>query len=384
MSTKALESSNEILNWWNREKERLSNFLVPIIAITVGFLVAAFMIAASGKNPFAAYSLLFRGAIGGSFQEIITLKVAGEGLLKGAILTLTGLSVAVAFNVGLFNIGAEGQFIIGAIVAAYLGFKFDISPWINFPIIFVAVAVISGLYGAFAGWLKIKKGVHEVITTIMLNWIAINLVENWLVVGPFSIEKYQPTSFLAGTPYVKASSRLTPFFTGTRLNASIIIAIIAVIFVYLLLSRTVLGYEIRATGKNPKAARYAGINTGKAMVTAMFISGALAGISGACMILGTEGRYPGVFRPGYGFDGITMALIGGNGAIGTFVAAMFFGLIRGGATGMQLMGIHKTFTDIIQGVATLFVAGQFGIKFLLYKIGERKPLAREVTKSADD
>jgi len=384
MRTKALDSSNEILNWWNREKGRLSNFLVPIIAIIVGFLVTGIMIALSGKDPFAAYALLFKGAIGGSFQEIITLKVSGEGLLKGAILTLTGLSVAVAFNVGLFNIGAEGQFIVGAIVAAYLGFKLNMSPWIDIPIILAAVAVISGLYGALAGWLKIKRGVHEVITTIMLNWIAINLVENWLVVGPFSIEKYQPTSFLAGTPYVKDASRLKPFFSASRLNASIIIAVVAVIFVYILLSKTVLGYEIRATGKNPKAAKYAGINTGRAMVTAMFIAGALAGISGACMILGTEGRYPGVFRPGYGFDGITMALIGGNGAIGTFFAATFFGLVRSGATGMQLMGIHKTFTDIIQGVATLFIAGQIGIKFLLYRIGEKRPFTKEVAKSADD
>ncbi|HDH63261.1 MAG TPA: ABC transporter permease, partial [Firmicutes bacterium] len=152
---KSLNFLNEILYWWNREKERVSEFLVPIIAIIVAFLVAALMIKATGKSPWAAYKLLFQGAFGSSLKEFFSLKQAGEGLLKGAILTLTGLSVAVAFRVGLFNIGAEGQFIIGAIVAAYLGFKLNISPWIDIPIIIGAVSIISGLYAAFAGWLKI-------------------------------------------------------------------------------------------------------------------------------------------------------------------------------------------------------------------------------------
>ncbi|MCD6167781.1 MAG: ABC transporter permease [Caldiserica bacterium] len=374
---KSLNFLNEILYWWNREKERVSEFLVPIIAIIVAFLVAALMIKATGKSPWAAYKLLFQGAFGSSLKEFFSLKQAGEGLLKGAILTLTGLSVAVAFRVGLFNIGAEGQFIIGAIVAAYLGFKLNISPWIDIPIIIGAVSIISGLYAAFAGWLKITRGVHEVITTIMLNWIAIHLVENWIVVGPFNILRYNPQAVLAGTPYVKEASRLKPLFHGTRLNGSIIIAIIGVILIYILMNKTVLGYEIQATGKNPEAARYSGINTAKTMIIAMFISGALSGIGGACMILGTEGHYPGVFRPGYGFDGITMALIGGNTAIGTLLSSLFFGFVRAGATGMQLIGIHKTFADIIQGVATLFVAGQVGIKYLLFKIGEKKMVKKE-------
>ena len=374
---KGLNFLNDILVWWNNKKEEISSFLVPIISIIVAFLVAAVMIKATGKNPWAAYKLLFEGAFGSSFKEFFSLKEAGEGFLKGSILTLTGLSVAVAFRVGLFNIGAEGQFIMGAIVAAYLGFKLNMTPWIDIPLILIAVIIVSGLYAAFAGWLKITRGVHEVITTIMLNWIAVHLVENWIVVGPFNIQRYRPEAILAGTPYVKEASRLKPFFQGTRLNGSIIIAILAVIFVYILMNRTVLGYEIQATGKNPDAARYSGINTAKTMLVAMFISGALAGVSGACMILGTEGHYPGVFRPGYGFDGITMALIGNNAAIGTLLSSMFFGFVRAGATGMQLIGIHKTFADIIQGVATLFVAGQVGIKYLLFKIGEKKIIKEE-------
>ncbi len=372
MNNLKLSSIDRFINWWNAKKEDFSSFLVPIISVIISFIVAGIMIKLTGKSPLRAYQVLFQGAFGKSFAEFLSLRVAGEGILKGAILTLTGLSITVAFKAGLFNIGAEGQFIIGAITAAYFGFKFNLPPFIGIPLILIIVAIVSGLYGAFAAFLKVKRGVHEVITTIMLNWIAIHLVENWIVVGPFNILRYNPTAVLAGTPYITDNSRLKPLFQGTRLNASIFIAIIAVIVVYIIINKTILGYEIQATGLNMEAARYAGINVGRTMIISMFIAGALSGISGACMILGTEGRYPGVFRPGYGFDGITMALVGNTTPIGTFIASLFFGLVRGGATGMQLIGIHKSFADIIQGVATIFVAGQVGIKYLLFKIGEKK------------
>lgn len=381
MKNFAFDNINRVINWWNAKKEDISTFLVPFISVIIAFFVAAIMIKMTGKSPIAAYKLLFQGALGSSLKEFLSLKQAGEGILKGAILTLTGLSVTVAFKAGLFNIGAEGQFIVGAIVAAYFGFIFNLPPIIGIPLILVIVGVTSGLYGAFAAWLKIKRGVHEVITTIMLNWIAIHLVENWIVVGPFNILRYNPQAILAGTPYITDSSRLKPLFSGTRLNASIFIAIIAVIIIYIIINKTVLGYEIKATGLNIVAAKYAGINTSKTMIVSMFIAGALSGISGACMILGTEGRYPGVFRPGYGFDGITMSLIGNTTPVGTFIAAIFFGLLRAGATGMQLIGIHKTFADIIQGVATIFVAGQTGIKYLLFLIGEKRVMK---TKEAPD
>lgn len=377
MKNLAFDNINKIINWWNAKKEDISTFFVPFISIILAFIVAGIMIKLTGKSPIDAYKLLFQGAFGRSLKEFLSLKQAGEGILKGAILTLTGLSITVAFKAGLFNIGAEGQFIVGAIVAAYFGFKFNLPPIIGIPLIFILVGITSGLYGAFAAWLKIKRGVHEVITTIMLNWIAIHLVENWIVVGPFNILRYQPGALLAGTPYVTDNSRLKPLFSGTRLNASIFIAIIAVIIIYIIINKTILGYEIKATGLNIEAARYAGINTSKSMIISMFIAGALSGISGACMILGTEGRYPGVFRPGYGFDGITMALIGNTTPVGTFVASLFFGFLRAGATGMQLIGIHKTFADIIQGVATIFVAGQAGIKYLLFLIGEKRVVVKK-------
>lgn len=361
----------EFVSWWYKRRENILDFMMPILAVLTGFLVAAIMIKATGKSPLEAYKLLFQGALGHNWQEFLSLSLAGEGLLKGSILALTGLSVTVAFKAGLFNIGAEGQFLVGAITAAYFGFKLNFPPWINIPLILLAVIVFSGLYGALAAYLKVKKGVHEVITTIMLNWTAVHLIENWLVVGPFNILRFFPRAIRAGTPYVNDNSRLMPLMEGTRLNASIIIALIAVVFVFYLLYKTVIGYEIQSIGKNVEAARYSGINTGKSMILAMFISGALAGLAGACMILGTEKQYPGVFRPGYGFDGIAMALIGLTNPIGTFITSIFFGFVRAGATSMQLMGIHKTFADIIQGTAILFVASQVGFRYLVYLLEEK-------------
>lgn len=355
------------------KKEKIIDILVPVLSILLGFLISAIMIKATGKSPIRAYTLLFQGAFGRSFSDFLSFRQSGEALIKGALLTFTGLSVAVAFKAGLFNIGAEGQFIVGAIVASYFGFILNVSPWVNIPLILIIVMLVSGGYATIAAYLKIKKGIHEVITTIMLNWIAIHLVENWIVVGPFSIQRYigQVTS-AAGTPYVQDTSRLMPLFSGSRLNASIFLAIAAVIIMYFILNRTVLGYEIQATGKNREAAKYSGIRTERTMLISMFIAGALSGLGGACYVLGTEKHFPGVFPGGFGFDGITMALIGGGSPIGTFLTATFFGFVRAGSTSMQLMGVHKTFTDIIQGIATLFIAAQMIIRYFLGKIGNKE------------
>lgn len=368
---------------WKKNKEIILDIIVPIIAIISGLIVAAIFIKATGKSPVQAYKLLIEGAFGKSFQDFLSLRLAGEGFLKGGILTLTGLSVAMAFKAGLFNIGAEGQFIVGAFTAAYFGFKLNLSPWINITLILILVMITSGLYGALAAYLKVKRGVHEVITTIMLNWTAVHLIENWLVVGPFNILKFFPKAIRAGTPYIQNNSRLMPIIEGTRLNATIFIALAAVIVIYYLLNKTVLGYEIQATGKNLEAAKYSGIRTDKTMITAMFISGALSGLAGACMILGTEKQYPGVFRPGYGFDGIAMALIGATSPVGTFFTSLFFGFLRSGATSMQLIGIHKSFADIIQGTATVFIASQLAIRYLIQKL-DKLPKIKSIKSFQDE
>jgi ABC-type uncharacterized transport system permease subunit len=401
----------------------LIDLLVPIVSIILGFVVGMILIALAGKNPFGAYGAMFSGAFG-SIGNI------SEAILKTAILTFTGLSVAFAYKVGLFNIGAEGQFIVGAITAAFLGHWVHLPSYLHIPLILVASFLMGGLWAAIAGWLKVSRGVHEVISTIMLNWVAIYLVEAWLVTGPLSAVA-ESGSNTAGTPIIDTSAQLWRFIAyppdqagrialiaiilligtliahyilnhghltktmnwvfslvvgagvtglstfaimrwqygilGARVDIGIFIALAAVVVTYFLLYRTVLGYEIRATGYNQEAARYAGINVKQRTVLTMFIAGGLAGVAGMLMVCGTEKRFPGVFPGGYGFDGIAMALIGQNSPIGTFLASVLFGIIRGGATSMQLppYEIHKTFADIIQGSVVLFIAANNIIRYLL-------------------
>jgi len=414
--------------------ERVVDLLVPIVCIILGFLVGMILIAIAGKSPFGAYYALFRGAFG-------NISNISESLLKAAILIFTGLSVGLAFRCGLFNIGAEGQFMVGAISAAFIGHWVSLPPYLHIPLIFIFSAITSGIWGFIAGWLKVTRGVHEVISTIMLNWVAYYLIQNWLVTGPMSVKPSASAQIVvseAGTPAIYASAKLWRFLAeppnaegriallvtifgisfliaflifkrfswlkkiswlpsfvlatiitvvfsyfiwqwnygipGIRLNIAVFFALAAVVLVFWLLYRTVVGYEIRACGYNPHAARYAGINVKKRIMLSMFISGALAGLGGVLMVCGTEFKFPGVFPGGYGFDGIAMALIGQNHPIGILLSATLFGFIRGGATAMQLppFKIHKSFADIIQGSVVLFIAAYYIIRYLLMLPARRK------------
>ncbi|MCR4428805.1 MAG: ABC transporter permease [Caldiserica bacterium] len=413
--------------------ERVVDFLVPVVCIILGFLVGMILIAIAGKSPIGAYYALFKGAFG-------SLTNISESLLKAAILIFTGLSVGLAFRCGLFNIGAEGQFMVGAISAAFIGHWVSLPPYLHIPLVFLFAALTSGIWGLIAGWLKVTRGVHEVISTIMLNWIAYYLIQNWLVTGPMAVKTTSTQIVVseAGTPAIYSSAKLWRFLAeppnsvgrialivivflvsffalflilkrakklgagtwlfsllgslgiagisgffiyqwhygipGVRLNIGLFLALAAVAFVFWLLYRTVVGYEIRAAGYNPHAARYAGINVNKRILLSMFIAGALAGFGGVLMVLGTEFKFPGVFPGGYGFDGIAMALIGQNHPIGIMLSATLFGFIRGGATAMQLppYKIHKSFADIIQGSVVLFIAAYYIIKYILMLPARRK------------
>ncbi len=407
--------------------ERVVDFLVPLVCVALGFIIGMILIALAGKDPFGAYSALFRGAFG-------SLGNISEAVLKASVLIFTGLSVGLAFRCGLFNIGAEGQFIIGAITAAFLGHWISLPAYLHIPVIIIGVVITSGIWGLIAGWLKVTRGVHEVISTIMLNWVAFYLVENWLVVGPMAIKPPAGSSVIiseAGTPAIYSSAKLWRFVAevpsysgkialimvifliillasyyllkgfkvakksalwlslvisigltalstylilnwnysvpGIRMNIGIFIALGAVCLVFFLLYRTVLGFEIRAVGYNQQAARYAGINVKRNAMLSMFIAGSLAGMGGFLMVCGTEFKFPGVFPGGYGFDGIAMSLIGQNHPIGILFSSVLFGVIRGGATAMQLppFKIHKSFADIIQGSVVLFIAAYYIVRYLL-------------------
>ncbi len=337
------------------------------VALTRGGLGIAFeSYAAMLWGAFGDWPRFFSGADGG-----VLLRPLGEAGTKAALLTLTGLSVAVAFRVGLFNIGAQGQMMVGALAAAVCGASLSLPGIVHVPLCLLAAAVAGGLYALIAAELKRRRGVHEVISTIMLNWIAVALVENWLVVGPLRASASGDNS-VSGTSEV-ASTATLPLLLGdsSRLNLGFLVALAWAVLLTVWLGRTRHGYELRAVGLAPEAARAAGINVGRRMLEAMALAGALAGLAGAVLVLGTEHKYPATLGAPYGFDGIAMALIGQGHPLGVLASAALFGALRAGGTRMQLFGVHKSFPELIQGLALLLVAGKLIWERLLTRLFTR-------------
>lgn len=365
-----------------REKYWWLTIIVPLVSILFALIVGAIFIWSTGRNPLLAYKVMFGAS--GLFPGPYWKNHFAYMLLASSMYISTGLAFAIAAKGGLFSIGAEGQFIVGGIVAAYFGYAAPFAKMptaIHLTIIFVMVMIAGGLWGAIAGWLKAKKGIHEVITTIMLNWIALYFIEDWLVTGPM---KANVTTGISGTPYVSKTARLPIIMHGTKLNISIIIIIVVTYLVWFLLYRTTLGYEIRAMGYtlvyNMEAPKAAGVKVDTRVIQTMFISGAVAALGGAFIVLGTLHQYPPVFEGGYGFDGIAVALIGQNEPLGIFLAGMLIGGLRTGATAVQLVHIPKTFPSIIEGLIVAFIALQELVRYLIIKLVEsRKKKSKPTT-----
>src|SRR5438477_9255000 len=249
-----------------------------VAAVLAALLVSFVAIALSGRDPLAGFGNLASGALAGPGP-------LGETAIKSAVLILTGLSVAVALIVGLFNIGAEGQLIWGALAAAVVG-RLEVPGVMLLALL--AAALAGGAWGFIAGWLKVRRGVHEVISTILLNWIAIHLVHGWLVAGPLAAAGSGATVSIAGTDPVSASAWLPRLFAGSRLDLGFPLALAFAAAVWFLLTRTVRGFEWRAVGAGRDAARASGIPSSRRICEGMALSGALAGMAGALLILGTE------------------------------------------------------------------------------------------------
>jgi general nucleoside transport system permease protein len=362
-----------------RTRQVLPSVLSVLLALFVCWLTIA--LTRDADTATRAYLQMLWGGVGnwpafldgGSATGV--LRPVGEAAMKAALLTLTGLSVAVAFKVGLFNIGAQGQMIWGALAAALVGAHVSLPGVLHVPLALFAAAVAGAAWAGIAGVLKLTRGVHEVISTIMLNWVAVSLVDNWLVIGPLRAVA-QGTSSITGTAEILPTAQLPRLLGETsRLNLGFPLALAAALGVWLWLTRTASGYETRAVGLTPDAARTAGIPTLKRAGGAMALAGALAGLAGAVLVLGTEGRYPGSLGAPYGFDGIAIALIGNNHPLGAGLAALFFGILRAGGTRMQLLGVHKSFPALIQGFALLFVAGRLVWLAVLERRRTRAPAA---------
>ncbi|MBX5481340.1 MAG: ABC transporter permease [Myxococcaceae bacterium] len=335
-----------------------------------------------------AYAQMIFGGVGDfpSFTESgrwgVLTRPWGESTSRAALLLLTGLSVAVAFSVGLFNIGAQGQMTVGALLAAVVGAHVSLPAGIH-PLVGLLCAALAGAaYGSIAAVLKVRRGVHEVISTIMLNWIAVNLIENWLVTGPLRAHS-EGTVSIAGTDQILPTAELPRLLSdGSRIHLGFPIAVLIALALWAWLSRLRHGFETRAVGLGPEAARTAGIPVERRIYQAMALSGALAGLAGGVLVLGTEFRFPAVLGAPYGFDGIAIALIGQNHPIGVAVSALFFGILRAGGTRMQLLGVHKSFPELIQGLALLFVAARYVWRKLLSGRAARpSPRSSEVQRA---
>jgi simple sugar transport system permease protein len=359
---------------------------LPLISILLGLLVGAVVILGSElllpdhtfdwTLPITAYAALIQGSIG-SFSSIVNT------LVETVPLVLAGLSVALGFKAGLFNIGAQGQFLIGALAAVTVGVMVAGLP----PIVAIPIAVVAGILGgAFWGFipgiLKAVSGAHEVVTTIMLNYIAISVLA-WAVSGPLKV----PGSPSPITEDVGNSA--FPIIIGDTGHLGIVIALAMVFLVRWLLDKTTLGFEIRTVGANPDAARYAGMRPKRLIVLTMSMCGALAGLAGTCIVLGVTHHMTSSFGTTVGFDAIAVALLARSNPIGIIFSGLLFGAMRAGAGLMQInASIPPELIDVIQGTILLFlVIGPvltrvFRLRGVSGNLGATETITRSYAKEA--
>jgi ABC-type uncharacterized transport system permease subunit len=333
--------------------------LVPILAVVLAFIVGSVLIVLSSfltagsldlSLPFRAYASLLEGA-----GITTNVDVVVDGLIntvvQAAPLVLGGLSVGLAFKAGLFNIGAQGQFLMGALASAAVGAA--VADWPAAGAI--AVAVVAGClagaaWGFIPGALKAWTGAHEVVTTIMLNTIAASVI-GWLVAGPL----LAPGFSFARTGELGNST--IPVIFGRNLHAGVLLSIVAVPAIWFLLWRSTLGFQVRAVGANPSAARYAGMRPAAIIIFTMSLAGLLAGVAGSVEILGITHFMNASYGTSVGFDSITVALLGRTHPVGILLAALLFGAMRAGAGLMQITtGIPVEIVDVIQAIVLLFIA----------------------------
>ena len=345
-------------------KKAGNTMLVPVLAVLTAMIVGGLVIWGAGGDPFAAYLGLFEGAFGSA-------KALSETTVWATPYIFAGLAVSLAFKGGLFNIGAEGQLALGAVAAAWLGYALPDILGITIPgplhvlIVIVGGVLAGGIWGAIPGYLKAKFGGHEVINTIMMNYIAINIV-SFLLNGP--MKDPNPQNVIARTPMIADGARIPPIFEGFRLHWGFVLALVVAFFIWWLLWKTTLGFEIRTAGANPDAAKYSGVNVARTIVLSMGFSGMLAGLAGVIEVTALNYRHELGFSSGYGFDAIAIALLGRTHPAGVVLASILFGAMRNGATRMQfLTQIPVDVISVIQALILLFVAADAIIRYI-YRI----------------
>jgi ABC-type uncharacterized transport system permease subunit len=382
-----------------RRKRIIQAILIPLLAILTGLIIGAIFIVLTSEEFYAAmhvsiweglkaavdivattYGAWIKGAFGDPADLVLFFQTGNityleqfiypftEGLVTATPYIFGGLSVALAFRAGMFNIGAEGQIFLGAIFAAYIGYSITGVPaFLHIPLAFMAGALGGFLWGFIPGFLKARTGAHEVITTIMLNYIAFRL-SDWLLSGPMK----RPGTANPVSPSIMHTAMLPRFFEDPiRLHLGFFLALAMAYLVYWFLWKTKWGYEFRTVGSNPRAARYAGMKVATVMTLSMAFAGALAGMAGANEVLGINHNLAAAFSSGYGFDSIAIALLGSNHPLGVVLAALLFGFMRSGATSMMLAtGIPIDIVSILQALILAFIAAP-GIIRTIYRLKQQ-------------
>jgi len=337
---------------WPKFCYNLEKIIIPIIVIFLSLSIGTIIIKVMGIDILLVYRIFFKGGSG-------SIGFIEETLVKATPIILTGLSFAFAFRAGIFNVGAEGQLYMGGVLAALVGTSLQGLPMIiHLPLVIIAAFIGGGLWGLFAGWLKVKFEANEIITTVMLNYVA-NFWVSYLVTGPM---KAPPGTF-PQSESVATSAQLPRILPPTRVHLGLIIALICIVLYYIFFRKMILGYETRITGKNMDASKYAGMNSERIMLFIMFISGGMAGLAGASEILGIQGRLLADFSPGYGFSGIVVSLVGMNSPFGIFLTAILFGILKSGGNLMQMIAkVPVAVIYIIEGLVVIFVLAGQGIR----------------------
>ena len=338
----------------------VGSWLIPVVAVLIALFLAALLIKLQGSNPITAYKSLFKTAFG-------SVEGLGITLGKSTPLVLSGLAVAVGLRAGLFNIGAQGQLLSGALAAAWAGVTFNGLPgFIHIPIALIIGAFFGSIVAGISGLLKAYRGVHEVITTIMLNSIVMGIAD---YLASHSLR--EPNQFLTRTSEIAPSAKL-PIISN--LPIGFFIAVILAVLIWWILGRTTSGFRIETVGRNRHAAWYAGISVKRTVVSAMLVSGAIAGLGGAIETLGITYRYAPAFNLGLGFDGITIALLGRVHPIGIIPGAILIGGMRAGAANMQFdSGVAPELVDLLMALILLLVTAPLITRF--FRNNENKTIS---------
>ncbi|MGE5593116.1 MAG: ABC transporter permease [Betaproteobacteria bacterium] len=321
-----------------------SKVVTPVVAVGASIIVTTLILWAMGEPPGA----FGRAFVAGSFGSLSNFS---EMLVKATPLLVAALGVSVAFKAGLFNIGVEGQIYAGGLATAYVAAAWHLPLGLHALAAIGAGALVGGMLTLIPAWLKVSRGVNEVITTLMVYYVA-SLAVHYMVVNPLRAPGVVPaTRPIAGTAVLPVLVR------GTRLHLGVVIAVVLAVLLWFLIYRTVFGFHLRSVGENRTAAAYSGIPVSRVVYLAMFLSGAVAGVAGAIQVLGVDHRFFDQFSPGLGFDSIAVALVGMAHPLGTILAGFLFGALRTGVLEMTVrFGTPKALALVVEGLTVLFLA----------------------------